>query len=183
MRRRRMLTTTGAVVAGAVVAGAVLAGASGASPRNDNTRTETIECTEPLGKVTLTIMDPPSRADREGDDDHGRVRTAFTSDGRTVVLKAEESSFEGTATVAGEAPVPFAGSEGASWGAHGAGVSRQLVECGGSGTFTDRFVVDDAVAQELNQLVPAPFDWTDHIGDEVSMSGTFTFTVLVMVPR
>jgi len=178
MRRRLMLTTTGAVVAGAI-----LAGAAGASPHNDNTRTETIECGEPLGTVTLTIMDPPNRADREGDDDHGGGRTAFTSDGRVLVLKGEQSSFEGTAAVAGEAPVPFAGSESASWGAHGAGVARQLVECGGSGTFTDRFVVDDAVAQELNQFVPAPFDWADHIGDEVTVSGAFTFTVLVMVPR
>lgn len=183
MRRRLLGTTTGVV--GAVVVGAILAGAAGASPRNDHTRTETIECAEPLGTVSLTIVDPPNRADREGhDDDQGGARTAFTSDGRVLVLKGEESSWEGTAAVAGEAPVPFGGSESASWGAHGAGVARQLVECGGSGTFTDSFVVDDAdFAQELNQFLPAPFDWADHVGDEVTVTGTFTFTVLVMVPR
>lgn len=157
VRSRKLTVLTALVAVFALAVPAV------AAPDNKNTAEVEVSCDQPLGELTVTIIDRSSSV------------TAFTEDGQVLVIK--HGLFEGLITIeveGGPTIGPFPESfELAS--AKGGGFANQLVDCTGVYTFEDTF---DLTRRDL-----AFFGLGDEfLGATTTVSGTFDFELGVIVP-
>lgn len=133
-----------------------------AAPDNKNTTEVELACDQPLGEVTVTIIE------------RSRSVTAFTEDGQVLVIK--RGLFDGfiTIEVEGGPTIGFPDSfELAS--AKGGGFADQLVDCTGVFAFEDTF---DLKRRDLAFLGLGD----DFLGATTTVSGTFDFELEVIVP-
>ncbi|HVR33020.1 MAG TPA: hypothetical protein VMS74_09985 [Acidimicrobiia bacterium] len=151
----------GVVVVALVVLG--MAVPAGAAPSNSNTVEVDLSCDEPVGEVTVTIIDGSSGV------------TAFTASGQVLVIK--DAHFEGTITIAVEGgptvgPLPESFELGS---ARGGGFADSLVHCTGVYTFEDTF---ELKRRDLGFLgLGAEF-----LGASTTVTGSFDFEMNVLAP-
>ena len=134
-----------------------------AAPDNQNTAEVQVSCDQPVGEVTVTIIDRSSSV------------TAFTEDGQVLVIK--HGLFEGLITIeveGGPTIGPFPESfELAS--AKGGGFADQLVDCTGVFAFEETF---DLKRRDLAFLGLGD----EFLGATTTVSGTFDFELEVIIP-
>ena len=141
----------------------VMAVPAAAAPSNENTAEVELSCEEPVGDLTVTIIDRSSSV------------TAFTADGRVIVIK--DAQFEGFFTLEvenGPTVGPFPESfELAS--ARGGGFTDDLVHCTGEYRFEDTF---ELKRQDLAFLgLGAEF-----LGASATGVGVFAFEMDILIP-
>lgn len=164
---RRLLTI---VTIALFISASIGSGVASALPDNKNTGSETATCAAPLGVVTVRFNE---RSDSS---------TAWLPNGSIVVVKKFVGTETITVSIAGTlGPLTDSESFTQDRGTNGVAASR-LLRCTGSETFGPFTVALDAdEAEHLAEHFPT-VNWTQYVGRQVTMSGTFRFEAWVMRP-
>jgi hypothetical protein len=134
-----------------------------AAPSNSNTVEVELSCEEPIGDVTVTIVDGSSGV------------AAFTASGQALVIKA--AHFEGSITIEVEGgptvgPLPESFELGS---ARGGGFADALVHCTGEYAFEETF---ELKRRDLGFLGLG----TEFLGASTTVTGSFDFEMDVLAP-
>lgn len=133
-----------------------------AAPSNANTFEVELSCDEPVGDVTVTIVEGSSGM------------AAFTASGQVLVIK--EAHFEGSVTIEVEGLDPVEFDESFELGsARGGGFADALVHCTGVYTFEDTFQLK---RRDLGFLGLG----TEFLGASTTVTGSFDFEMNVLAP-
>lgn len=135
-----------------------------AAPSNSNTVEVELSCDEPVGDVTVTIVEGSSGM------------AVFTASGQVLVIK--NAHFEGSITIEVEGgptlgPLPETFELGS---ARGGGFAEALVHCTGEYTFEDTV---ELKRRDLGFLGLG----TEFLGASTTVTGSFDFEMDVLAPR